>query len=86
MNMVFQKQGAYGFENGNFDWFLSHETQFIEIVDDYGSIVDIGEEGKILITDYNKAMPFIRYEVGDTGVLKFQESNNELVLSKRLEE
>ena len=75
--------GITAFENGNFDWILSHETQFIEIVDDYGSIVDIGEEGKILITDlHNKAMPFIRYEVGDTGVLKFQESNNELVLSK----
>ena len=38
---------------------------------------------KILITDlFNKTMPFIRYEVGDTGVLNFQQSNNELVLSK----
>ena len=37
------------------------ETQFIEIVDNDGSTVDIGEEGKILITDlHNKAMPFIR--------------------------
>ena len=75
--------GITAFENGDFDWILSIETQFIEIVDDNGSIVDIGEEGKILITDlHNKAMPFIRYEVGDTGVLKFKESNNELVLSK----
>ena len=75
--------GITAFENKNSDWILSSETQFIEIVDDDGSIVEIGEEGKILITDlHNKAMPFIRYEVGDTGVLKFQESNNELVLSK----
>ena len=75
--------GITAFENRNFDWILSCETQFIEIVDNDGSTVDIGEEGKILITDlHNKAMPFIRYEVGDTGVLKFQESNNQLVLSK----
>ena len=75
--------GITAFEDGNSNWILSRETQFIEIVDDDGSIVDIGKEGKILITDlHNKAMPFIRYEVGDTGVLKFQESNNELVLSK----
>ena len=75
--------GITAFEDGKSNWILSCETQFIEIVDDDGSIVDIGKEGKILITDlHNKAMPFIRYEVGDTGVLKFQESNNELVLSK----
>ena len=73
--------GIAAFENGYSDWILSCETQFIEIVDDDGSILDIGEEGKILITDlHNKAMPFIRYEVGDTGVLKFL-NNNELVLS-----
>ncbi len=75
--------GITAFENENSDWILSYETQFIEIVNDDGSAVEIGEEGKILITDlHNKAMPFIRYEVGDTGVLKFQEKNNELVLSK----
>ena len=75
--------GITAFEDGNSNWILSSETQFIEIVDDNGLIVDIGEEGKILITDlHNKAMPFIRYEVGDTGILKFQGNNNELVLSK----
>ena len=80
---VSEAGGITAFENDNSDWILSYETQFIEIVDDGGSMVEIGEEGKILITDlHNKAMPFIRYEVGDTGVLKFQESNNELVLSK----
>ena len=74
--------GITAFEDGDSNWILSHETQFIEIVDDEGFLVDIGKEGKILITDlHNKAMPFIRYEVGDTGILKFQENNNELSLS-----
>ena len=36
--------GITAFENKNSDWILSSETQFIEIVDDDGSIVDIGEE------------------------------------------
>ena len=80
---VSEAGGIVAFENKEKTWILSDETQFIEIVDDHGSIVPYGKEGKILITDlFNKAMPFIRYEVGDTGVLNFQESNNKLVLSK----
>ena len=46
MNMAFQKQGITAFENRDYDWILSCETQFIEIVDDDGSILDIAEREK----------------------------------------
>lgn len=52
-------------------WNLSVENLFVEVVDDEGRPVPNGVEGRILITDlYNRAMPFIRYEVGDLGSLK----------------
>jgi phenylacetate-CoA ligase len=43
---------------------------YVEIVDDKGESVDVGQMGKILITDLNNyVMPFIRYEIGDLGIL-----------------
>ena len=50
---------------------------FIEIINEDGSIVNDGESGEILITDlYNMAMPFIRYKVGDLGIIKNGEKIN----------
>ena len=80
---VSEAGGIVAFENNQSDWILSCETQFVEIVDSDGNVVKNGQEGKILITDlHNKAMPFIRYEVGDIGVLKSTESLGHLVLDK----
>jgi phenylacetate-CoA ligase len=46
------------------------EHFFIEVVDDQGEPVPPGHEGRLLITAfYNYAMPFIRYEIGDRGVV-----------------
>ncbi len=43
---------------------------YIEIVDEQGQPVPPGTEGKILATNLNNyAMPLIRYEIGDSGVL-----------------
>lgn len=59
------------FEDENFDWILNEENLFIEILDDNNKPVPNGQEGKIVITSlYNMAMPFIRYEVGDVGIIK----------------
>jgi phenylacetate-CoA ligase len=45
-------------------------TIYIEIVDDDGYPVPFGTEGEILVTSLtNFAMPFIRYRIGDRGVL-----------------
>lgn len=42
----------------------------VEVVGDDGHAVAPGEEGRIVVTDFhNAATPFIRYEIGDVGVL-----------------
>jgi phenylacetate-CoA ligase len=44
--------------------------RYVEIVDDNGNIKANNEPGKIVITDFiNHAMPFIRYEIGDIGIM-----------------
>jgi len=44
-------------------------TQYVEIVDDFGKPVPDGTPGNIVITSLtNKAMPLIRYEIGDRGI------------------
>ncbi len=55
----------------NGKWCISNELVYVEIVDENNVPVEDGKTGKILITSlYNKAMPFIRYEVGDIGSVK----------------
>lgn len=52
------------------DWLLNHETLYVEILDEEGIAVPPGVEGRVVITSlFNKAMPFIRYELGDMAVL-----------------
>lgn len=57
------------FENLNKEWQLNSETLFVEILDEYDQPVPDGKEGRIVITSlYNKAHPFIRYDIGDIGI------------------
>ena len=73
---VSEAGGIVAFEDVQNNWNLSIETQFIEIVDQNNNPVEIGERGNILLTDlHNKAMPFIRYKVGDEGKLKNIQGN-----------
>jgi phenylacetate-CoA ligase len=52
----------------NKDFIINSGTLFVEILDVNNRPVPIGEEGKIVITSlYNKAHPFIRYDIGDWG-------------------
>jgi phenylacetate-CoA ligase len=76
--------GLVAIEDLNGNWILNKETQYIEIVDDNGQNLKDGREGVLLITDlYNKAMPFIRYKVGDVGVIsKRKKVNGYRVLEK----
>ena len=58
------------FQNQKDEWQVNSETLFVEILDDNGSVLPYGEEGRIVITSlYNKAHPFIRYDIGDVGIL-----------------
>jgi phenylacetate-CoA ligase len=46
------------------------EDLIVEIADKSGNPVPAGVEGRILITNlHNYGMPFIRYDIGDTGAL-----------------
>lgn len=52
------------------DWIVNNETLLVELLDEDGIPCPPGKEGRFVITSlFNKAMPFIRYEVGDRGVL-----------------
>ncbi|MES2240613.1 MAG: phenylacetate--CoA ligase family protein [Bacteroidota bacterium] len=58
------------FENPEGEWQINAETLFVEILDENNQPVPNGTEGKIVITSlYNKAHPFIRYDIGDLGIL-----------------
>lgn len=58
------------FEDKDFDWLVNYETLFVELLDDNNKATKIGEEGKVVVTAlYNRAMPFIRYELGDRAIL-----------------
>ena len=58
------------FQNPNGEWQVNSETLFIEILDENNQPVANGTSGKVVVTSlYNKAHPFIRYEIGDIGVL-----------------
>lgn len=49
---------------------INEEYVFVEIVDENGTPLPSGVEGRILITSFDsEAMPFIRYAVGDRGVI-----------------
>jgi phenylacetate-CoA ligase len=49
---------------------ISTERAILEVVDEEGKQI-IGKEGRILATSlYNYAFPFIRYEVGDIGIIQ----------------
>lgn len=51
-------------------WTICSSNVYLEIVDDAGRKVPDGVEGKIVVTSlHNRAMPFIRYEVGDLGIM-----------------
>lgn len=58
------------FQNPNDAWQLNSETLFVEVLDENNQVLPNGKEGRIVITSlYNKAHPFIRYDIGDLGVL-----------------
>jgi phenylacetate-CoA ligase len=52
------------------NWLINNETLLVEIIDDNGAPCLPGVEGRVIVTSlFNKAMPFIRYDVGDRAVL-----------------
>ena len=71
------------FQNQNNEWQVNSETLFIEILDDENKILPYGKEGRIVITSlYNKAHPFIRYDIGDIGILDKKSTFKKPILKK----
>ena len=58
------------FQNTKDQWQVNSETLYVEILDEHNNVLPNGEQGRIVITSlYNKAHPFIRYDIGDIGSL-----------------
>jgi phenylacetate-CoA ligase len=71
------------FQNPNNEWQINSETLLVEILDENNNVVPLGEEGRVVITSlYNKAHPFIRYDIGDIGVLSKQSTKQKPILKK----
>lgn len=71
------------FENPNGEWQINSETLFVEILDDNDNPIPLGKEGRLVITSfYNKAHPFIRYDVGDIGSLSEKSTIKKPILKK----
>jgi len=71
------------FQNPQGDLQLNSESLFIEILDPHNNPVPAGKEGRIVVTSlYNKAHPFIRYDIGDMGILSEKSTPKKPILQK----
>jgi phenylacetate-CoA ligase len=71
------------FENPEGEWQVNSETLFVEILDDENNVLPYGKEGRIVITSlFNKAHPFIRYDIGDIGILDEKSTLKKPILKK----
>ena len=71
------------FQNPQGEWQVNSETLLVEVLDDNDTVLPNGKEGRIVITSlYNKAHPFIRYDIGDVGVLDEKSTFRKPILKK----
>lgn len=71
------------FENPSGEWLINNKTLYVEVVDDQNNVLPNGEEGHLVITSlHNKAHPFIRYKIGDVGVISQKSNCQKQILEK----
>jgi phenylacetate-CoA ligase len=71
------------FENTKGEWQINAETLFVEILDENNNVLPYGNKGRIVITSlFNKAHPFIRYDIGDIGILDEKSTSQKPILKK----
>lgn len=71
------------FQNPLGEWQVNSETLFVEILDENNETVPNGSEGRVVITSlFNKAHPFIRYDIGDIGILDEKSTLKKPILKK----
>jgi len=75
--------GLIAFQNQNNEWLINTEDLFVEILDENNNVLPYGEAGRIVITSfYNKAHPFIRYDLGDIGIISKTSRATQPILEK----
>ncbi|CAH8282810.1 phenylacetate-CoA ligase [Mariniflexile fucanivorans] len=73
--------GLIAFQNTKNEWIVNTEDLYIEILDKNNMVLPYGEEGRVVVTSlYNKAHPFIRYDLGDIGKLSKESTSNKPIL------
>lgn len=71
------------FQNPENEWQVNSESLYVEILDTDNAVLPLGEEGRIVITSlYNQAHPFIRYDIGDIGILSESSTAKKPILKK----
>jgi phenylacetate-CoA ligase len=71
------------FQNTEGEWQVNSETLFVEILDENNKAVPNGTSGRIIITSlFNKAHPFLRYDIGDIGILDEKSTLQKPILKK----
>ena len=71
------------FQNLDGEWQVNSETLFVEILDENNTVLPYGKKGRIVITSlFNKAHPFIRYDIGDIGILDEKSTAKKPILKK----
>ena len=71
------------FQNTKGEWQVNSETLFVEILDENNTVLPYGKEGRIVITSlFNKAHPFIRYDIGDIGILDTKSTAKKPILQQ----
>lgn len=71
------------FQNTDDVWVVNSETLFVEILDENNNPLPNGQEGRVVITSlFNKAHPFIRYDIGDIGILDEKSTPQKPILKK----
>ncbi|WP_183359082.1 phenylacetate--CoA ligase family protein [Geomonas limicola] len=62
--------GVIGFDCQHGNMHVTASNVIVEIVDNHGRTVPEGEEGEVVVTELHaKAVPFVRYRLGDRGIL-----------------
>lgn len=75
--------GLIAFQNTENEFQVDSELLYVEIVDAHNKQVPHGESGRVVITSlYNKAHPFIRYDIGDVGTLSRKSTPKKPILEK----
>lgn len=75
--------GLIAFQNTKDEFQVDSELLYVEILDEQNKPVPNGESGRIVITSlYNKAHPFIRYDIGDVGTLSRKSTPKKPILEK----